>query len=261
MFAIKRCVAVLLVLCLCGCGESGGLFDGDLLGGGGAGGNTSNQFGGYTIALEGYVQAYHDQVAQQQVATYKQQTGLSGFWADSRGDKSYVCYGRYRSADEARGSRDMAKLKQLATSGRIRPSLMTVITYELPAAGEAAAMYHIGRAPSEAVYTLLASVYDEAFKGDRREAAEREVLAWRAQGREAFFSHTAADSSVLLGLFHHGAFVQNIDAQNRVTHTVHPMILRWRQELGVVQLKRNGEPAFVEGGVAVETELIRVPGR
>ena len=216
--------------------------------------------GGYTIAVDGYAEVYHEQYAQQQMASYAAQSGLTGFWVNTRGDKSYVCFGRYGSADDPAIERDMQRLRAAADAGRIQTRMMTVLPYEVTGGGAAEA-YHMDRAHPETIYTLLISVYDDRYSGDPRVAAEREAAAWRAQDQEAYYYHSGHESAVLIGAYYHGAFVQKRDAMNRVSNQMHPVIVRLRQELGVVQMKRNGEPMFDEAGGVVESELIRVPGR
>ncbi|MFN7887155.1 MAG: hypothetical protein ACK5Q4_17040 [Phycisphaerae bacterium] len=145
---------------------------------------------------------------------YKVQTqlGLQDAYLGERSGGIAILYGKYTGPQDQRAQTDLATIKAIEIEGE--PLFTEAILAPPQAApGEGALpdfdLALVKDTNPEAVYTLQVGIYrnmdgrDATAQelADFRDAAERAVVALRAQGQEAYYYHGPRSSTVTVGLF------------------------------------------------------------
>jgi hypothetical protein len=179
----------------------------------------------WAIVLDMLVGQGHHQFAEQRVRELATQTGLPGFWSVNEGTRSMVYFGRYDSPTTAEARNDLAKMRNLADSGRITASTVNLVPVRQPLSGDINA--HDLRAVQTpgAVYTLQVGYYDQQFGPDFRQAAEKAVDVYREDGAEAYFYHGPNRSLVTIGIFGRAAAKIDNTGSNKGRIVYHPYIV------------------------------------
>lgn len=221
--------------------------------------------GRFAVVVDGIEGVNHPQLAQQKAKAFIIQTGLSGFWAHSTPTKSFVYYGRYRSAEAPAAKKDLERLKEMAAEGRFRPRFTTLVAVDSAPLSPDSNPLNLRNAHPDSIYTLLVGVYDNEFKGDRRAAAERDAQRLRDDGYEGFFLHEADKSLVSVGTYYHGAYRKIDHPDGRYEMQLHPYLVELSNKPRLRYLKRNGaewDYTNAQGQTErVRSSLIRIPGK
>lgn len=152
------------------------------------------------------------EAAKQGLFKVQTQLGLQDAYLGERSGGVAILYGRYTGPQDPRAQTDLATIKAIKID---EEPLFTEAILAPPQAapGEGALpdfdLALVKDTNPEAVYTLQVGIYrnmdgrDATSQelADFRDAAERAVVALRAQGQEAYYYHGPRSSTVTVGLF------------------------------------------------------------
>lgn len=173
--------------------------------GGGSGGETGEEGGGWCIVLatvqgEGALERAESIAAQLQTVE-----GLESAFAEERRSGAVVAMGSYSGPDDPDAKKDLARVRSLAVGERAMFP-RSFIAPRADTAGAKGSMPELNLARAKelfpgAAYTLQVAVYESPDRSEAMRAAERAALALRSDGDLAFYYHGPSRSVVTVGAF------------------------------------------------------------
>lgn len=145
---------------------------------------------------------------------YKVQTqlGLQDAYLGERSGGVAILYGKYSGPQDPQAQSDLATIKAIKIEGEpLFTEAILAPPQAAPSEGELPDfdLALVKDAQADAIYTLQVGIYRNMDGRDAspqelaefRDAAERAVVALRAQGQEAYYYHGPRSSTVTVGLF------------------------------------------------------------
>ncbi len=138
--------------------------------------------------------------------------GITDAYPDRRGSSVVIAYGSFASGDDPDARQALQQIQSLQIDGKrpfqtalLVPPPLTSVEGSLPDFDLASLR---AKVPG-AAFTLQVAVYErtdgkiatDADLAQFRKAAEQAVMAYRGEGAEAFYYHTARASTVTIGIF------------------------------------------------------------
>jgi hypothetical protein len=186
------------------------------------------------------------------------QTGLSGWWIHSEGERAMVVFGRYAAPSDPQAREDLTSLKAMVDAGRFRPRTLMLTPVQTGTVRSAPGTYELSRARGKGAYTLqIGFCIDDRDRQQAAEASEQWVQSLRKEGVQAFYHHGPNRSIVTVGIFDESAAWVNAQGIVQYSQAVRSLQEQFPYNLRngeTIIIRVKGKPAFKQPSF-----LVRIP--
>lgn len=171
--------------------------------------NTDTRVAGdnWTVLVHQFTGPQRHEYARDMRRRLQRETNLTDLWLHEAHGTVGVYRGRYTDRREAHTALQQVRQTTLAGRKPFRSADLVPLQQRAEVSDDPR---DAERYPGQ--YTLQIGYFDQSFRGDRREAAEKIVNTLREQGHQAYYYHGERHSLVTLGIFtYQEAFVSRPD--------------------------------------------------